>query len=160
MNILGLGPAELVMILLIMLVVAGPKRMAQWAYVAGQLFAQVRVMWQDMMGIVQEELQEAGMEPEVMDTLRKLSSNTRSLRGASRQLTQSVNEQTRKQLDQMFTPDAKPAKQESPPPQSGGNGAAAPEAPAESPLEPPAESPPADPPADESPKRYDAWTPK
>ena len=36
MDILGIGGGELVLIVLVMLVVAGPKRMIQWAYIAGK----------------------------------------------------------------------------------------------------------------------------
>ena len=36
MNIFGLGGAELVVIIVIMLVVAGPTRMVSWAYIKGE----------------------------------------------------------------------------------------------------------------------------
>lgn len=61
MEILGVGGAELVAILIIMLVVAGPKRMIQWAYVLGQYTAKVRAMWAETMTYVQKEFDEAGL---------------------------------------------------------------------------------------------------
>ncbi len=65
MEILGIGGAELVAILIIMLVVAGPKRMIQWAYVLGQYTAKARAMWAETMSYVQKELNEAGMDVEL-----------------------------------------------------------------------------------------------
>lgn len=65
MEFLGIGGAELVAILIIMLVVAGPKRMIQWAYVLGQYTAKARAMWAETMSYVQKELNEAGMDVEL-----------------------------------------------------------------------------------------------
>lgn len=65
MEILGIGGAELVAILIIMLIVAGPKRMIQWAYVLGQYTAKARAMWAETMNYVQKELNEAGMDVEL-----------------------------------------------------------------------------------------------
>lgn len=65
MEILGIGGAELVAILIIMLVVAGPKRMIRWAYVLGQYTAKARAMWAETMSYVQKELNEAGMDVEL-----------------------------------------------------------------------------------------------
>ena len=65
MEIFGVGGAELVAILIIMLIVAGPKRMIQWAYVLGTYMAKARTMWAETMGYVQKELNEAGMDIEL-----------------------------------------------------------------------------------------------
>ncbi|MBI1277180.1 MAG: hypothetical protein GC179_03535 [Anaerolineaceae bacterium] len=65
MEIFGVGGAELAAILIIMLVVAGPKRMIQWAYVLGQYTAKARAMWAETMTYVQKELNEAGMDVEL-----------------------------------------------------------------------------------------------
>jgi Sec-independent protein translocase protein TatA len=73
MNIFGIGPSELAIILLLMLIVAGPKRMAQWAYVMGQYMAKMRVMWQETSLILKKELEDAGIEPEVVDTFGQLA---------------------------------------------------------------------------------------
>ena len=62
MEIFGIGGAELVAILIIMLVVAGPKRMIQWAYVLGQYVAKFRAMWDEVMAGVQKEIDEAGLD--------------------------------------------------------------------------------------------------
>lgn len=72
MNVFGIGGWELILILVIMLIVAGPKRMAQWAYVIGQWSAKLQYMWRDMMRSIQVELDEAGIKdvrlPENMPT--------------------------------------------------------------------------------------------
>ena len=62
MNILGIGVAELAIIFIILMVVAGPKRMITWAYIAGRELARLRAMWSETMEVIQEELKEAGLE--------------------------------------------------------------------------------------------------
>ncbi|MCZ7542900.1 MAG: hypothetical protein M5R40_04895 [Anaerolineae bacterium] len=62
MNIFGIGAAELVIIFLILLVVAGPKRMVAWAYIVGRELSKLRVMWSETMEMIQTELEEAGVE--------------------------------------------------------------------------------------------------
>jgi Sec-independent protein translocase protein TatA len=61
MEIFGVGGPELVLILIIMLVFAGPKRMLQWAYQLGKLTAKARQMWAESMGYLQKEFDEAGV---------------------------------------------------------------------------------------------------
>ena len=74
MEIFGVGGAELVAILIIMLIVAGPKRMIQWAYVLGQYMAKARAMWAETMTYVQKELNEAGMDVELPKNIPSRSS--------------------------------------------------------------------------------------
>ena len=62
MNILGVGAPELIIIFLLALVIAGPKRMVAWAYIAGRELARLRAMWSETMAMVQQELKEAGLE--------------------------------------------------------------------------------------------------
>ena len=62
MNILGVGPGELAVVFIIMLVVAGPKRMVQWAYLAGRYIAQLRATFQETLNAVQKELAESGLD--------------------------------------------------------------------------------------------------
>jgi Sec-independent protein translocase protein TatA len=78
MEIFGVGGAELVAILIIMLIVAGPKRMIQWAYVLGQYVAKFRNMWSEVMAGVQKELDAAGMDvqlPKTMPTRAELNNH-------------------------------------------------------------------------------------
>src|SRR5262249_36107590 len=62
MDIFGVGGWEIVAIRLVMLVVAGPKRMIQWAYILGTYVAKLRVMWAETMSMVQKELDAAGVD--------------------------------------------------------------------------------------------------
>ncbi len=65
MEIFGVGTPELIAILIIMLIVAGPKRMIQWAYILGQYTAKLRKMWSEAMVYMQKELDDAGMNVEL-----------------------------------------------------------------------------------------------
>ena len=79
MEIFGVGAGEVVAILVIMLVVAGPKRMVQWAYVLGQYVSKARAMWGDVMAGVQKEIDDAGLDvqlPKTMPTRADLNSLT------------------------------------------------------------------------------------
>lgn len=62
MNIFGVGGPELVLILLIMLIIAGPKRMLQWAYILGTYVAKLRRLWTETMRALQQELDASGVE--------------------------------------------------------------------------------------------------
>lgn len=62
MELFGIGTTELIAILLIMLVVAGPKRMLQWAYILGQYTAKLRQMWAETMAVMQKEFDQAGVD--------------------------------------------------------------------------------------------------
>ena len=93
MEIFGVGSAELVAILIIMLIVAGPKRMIQWAYVLGQYMAKARSMWAETMTYVQKELNEAGMDVELPKDIP-----TRA----------SLNIEIKKQVEKAVAPISKP----------------------------------------------------
>jgi Sec-independent protein translocase protein TatA len=60
-NIFGVGGAELVVIFVIMLVVAGPKRMIRWAYVLGQYVGKLRKLWGEVVDMMQDEADAAGL---------------------------------------------------------------------------------------------------
>jgi Sec-independent protein translocase protein TatA len=65
MDILGIGGWELVAILVIMLVVAGPKRMIQWSYTLGKYVAMLRKMWAETATMIQKEFDAAGVDVKV-----------------------------------------------------------------------------------------------
>ena len=65
MNIFGVGGAELVLIIIIMLVVAGPKRMIRWAYVIGQYVGKFRILWEQMVDVLQDEVDAAGLDVKI-----------------------------------------------------------------------------------------------
>lgn len=62
MDIFGIGAAELVIICLVILIVAGPKRSALWARQAGTYFRQFRLAWQEMMRDMQDQMGEETKE--------------------------------------------------------------------------------------------------
>jgi Sec-independent protein translocase protein TatA len=65
MDILGIGGWELVAVILIMLIVAGPKRMIQWSYTAGKYVAMLRKMWAETAQQIQKEFDDAGVDVKV-----------------------------------------------------------------------------------------------
>ncbi len=148
MNILGVGPAELIIIVLLLLVVAGPKRMIQWAYIAGRYWAQIRAQLQEAARVFQNELEQAGIDPEVVKTAQKMTR-----RGAQNPITQAMETLTKPVADAMKevgTISLEPPKN----------------APSHTPRTPtpPAQIAPATQnqeavPDDHSSERYDAWTP-
>jgi Sec-independent protein translocase protein TatA len=68
MDILGIGGWEFVAILIIMLVVAGPKRMIQWSYTLGRYVSMLRKMWAETAVMLQKEFDEAGVDVKVPTT--------------------------------------------------------------------------------------------
>ncbi|TVR24081.1 MAG: hypothetical protein EA396_02150 [Anaerolineaceae bacterium] len=62
MSIFGIGIWEIVMIMLIALIVAGPRRLLNWAYVTGRFFAQMRQLWDRTVSAMQKEIDSAGVD--------------------------------------------------------------------------------------------------
>lgn len=93
MEILGIGGAELIAILIIMLVIAGPKRMIQWAYILGTYMAKLRAMWAEVMSAVQQELKESGVDVELPKDI--------PTRG---NLTRQINQQVQKAMSPVTSP--------------------------------------------------------
>lgn len=58
MDIFGIGALEVLVIGLLMLIVAGPKRSAQWARIAGEYLHKLRQMWNRMMQDLRNEMGE------------------------------------------------------------------------------------------------------
>lgn len=65
MNILGVGGTELLIVLVIMMIVAGPKRMIHWSGILGQYVAKFRRMWAETVDVVQQEFDEAGVDIQI-----------------------------------------------------------------------------------------------
>ncbi len=92
MNVFGVGAWELVAILLIMLVFAGPKRMIHWSYVLGQHVAKFRKIWSETVDLVQKEFDDAGVDiklPKEPPTRKNLN---RSLTDAVKPMTKPVQD--------------------------------------------------------------------
>lgn len=92
MNILGIGEWELIAILLIMLVVAGPKRMVHWAYLAGRFMGQLRIMWSETMAVLQREFDDAGVDVKLPKQPPTRQSMTKAAGDALKPFTQSVQD--------------------------------------------------------------------
>jgi sec-independent protein translocase protein TatB len=146
MNILGVGPAELIVILIIMLVVAGPKRMIEWAYQAGKYAAQLRAMFQETMDAFHKELAQSGID--MPKDLTKLPTGRFDIVSEAAKVINSELAETSAALNSTLTttPTTPPAAPPSPP--------AAPE----TPTTPDSETHTATT-DDEQSTRYDAWTP-
>ncbi len=61
-NILGVGPAEMILIFLIALIFLGPKRMLAWTYQAGKYTAKFRAQLSEMMAAVRKEFEAAQID--------------------------------------------------------------------------------------------------
>lgn len=62
MELFGVGVWEVVVVFILMLVVAGPKRMAVWAYEVGKYARKIRVMMQETMDAFNREIEAAGLD--------------------------------------------------------------------------------------------------
>lgn len=72
MDILGVGIPEIVLIFLIMLVVAGPRRMTQWAFLAGRELRKLRIMWAEAKNMIRQEMEAAGFSEEEIQQIKNL----------------------------------------------------------------------------------------
>lgn len=143
MNIFGVGPAELILILVLLFVVAGPKRMIQWAYYLGRYMAQFRRMVEDSWSQVRKELESAQIDlPEELPRRRV-------------NLMQEANRALNTELNRAMPPAGSKYSA------STSNGAAANgrQPATNSDAAPETDVPPAPDRSDET-KRYDAWLPK
>lgn len=61
-NILGVGPAEMILIFMIALIFLGPKRMLAWTYQAGKYTAKFRAQVSEMMAAVRKEFEAAQID--------------------------------------------------------------------------------------------------
>lgn len=103
MNFFGIGGTELVLIVLIMLIVAGPKRMIQWAYVLGVWVGKARTMWQQAVDVLQKEMDEAGVNVQLPKEPPTRQSITRMVNDAVKPYTREL-EATYRQTQQVTKP--------------------------------------------------------
>lgn len=92
MNILGVGGAELILILLIMIVVAGPKRMIRWSYVLGVYLGKARDMWAQVAMTLQKEFEQAGVDIDVPKELPTKQNIIQSIEKATTPITRPIQE--------------------------------------------------------------------
>lgn len=82
MELFGIGGLEFLLVIMIAMVVAGPKRVVQWAYLVGKFFARMRHIWSEMMLVIQQEMKDAGMDvelPKTPPTRQSINQATRNL---------------------------------------------------------------------------------
>ncbi len=92
MNIFGIGPWELVAVLIIMLIFAGPKRMIHWSHILGQHVSKFRRIWSETVDLVQKEFDDAGVDiklPKEPPTRQNLN---RTLTDAVKPMTQPMQD--------------------------------------------------------------------
>jgi Sec-independent protein translocase protein TatA len=65
MEILGVGGWELAAVVILALIVAGPKRMLAWSYVLGTYVSKLRKIWADTASVLQKEFDQAGVDVQV-----------------------------------------------------------------------------------------------
>ena len=92
MNIFGIGGPELLVILIIMLIFAGPKRMIHWAYILGQYLAKFRVIWSQTVDLVQKEFDEAGVDIKLPKEPPTRQNINRAISDALQPMTQPLQE--------------------------------------------------------------------
>ncbi len=83
---LGIGGWELILVVVIAIIVAGPKRIAQWAYVLGQWTAQLQRMWSEVAVTLQKELDESGVDIKVPTSPPTRADLQRSLQDYGKQV--------------------------------------------------------------------------
>lgn len=90
MNIFNIGGMELVLIITIALVVAGPKRIAVWAYQLGVWASKLQNMWGDFANALQKEMDEAGFNVQIPRTPPTRDQITRSVQEFGREITKAA----------------------------------------------------------------------
>jgi Sec-independent protein translocase protein TatA len=157
MNILGIGPAELIVILVVMFMFAGPKRMVVWAYHLGRYLQQLRTMVDETWSTVRKEIEQSAdvkLPENISDVANRrvnllgeagklLDKETGGVTNSLRQDMRDVDSSLRKATSDIRQAATTPTNQPSTTPaatSATGNGASAPTPPDET-------------------KRYDAWTP-
>jgi Sec-independent protein translocase protein TatA len=76
-GIFGVGVSELLIVMLVLFVVGGPKNTAKWARELGRMVRQVRMAWAQVMADMEKELGPEGKE--LFDTARELGQGVRDV---------------------------------------------------------------------------------
>lgn len=92
MDILGVGGWQLLAILLIMVIVAGPKRMIAWSYQLGKHVAVIRNMWVETAKQLQKELDASGVDIQIPKELPTRQSISKEISRAVAPLTKPLEE--------------------------------------------------------------------
>ena len=82
-GIFGVGLAEIVIVMLAMFVIGGPKNTAKWARQMGAMIRKARQYWAQMMAELEADIGPEGKE--IMDAARELSQGARQVSNMSPQ---------------------------------------------------------------------------
>ncbi|KAB2904465.1 MAG: hypothetical protein F9K27_08085 [Anaerolineae bacterium] len=132
-GIFGVGPAEILIIVFVLMVIGGPRNTVKWAREAGKVIHQLRMMWSRMMNELEKELGDDGKE--IMKTAQELTRGVNQLRSTANP--RALASRTTRFIEELA---AEPEK-----PQNGAKGAA-----------PQTSAPSA---ADDETTKYAAWLP-
>lgn len=94
MEIFGVGFPEVIVIFILLLTVAGPKRMIRWAYVLGQYTARARQMFGEAMEAFKREMEAAGIDEirKDLDLRQEVTTLSNNLSGAVAETNQAVQQ--------------------------------------------------------------------
>lgn len=105
MNILGVGPGEIILILIVLLVVVGPERLPEFARQAGRMLVRLRnwVQHSPDAALVMRARQEIEQElAQIRTSLLEVQSVRNEVLDAARQLNESVSPLTKVRLDDLL----------------------------------------------------------
>ena len=99
-GIFGVGIAEVMVIVVVILVIGGPKNAVKWSRDLGRMLRQAREIWQQMMKDLEKDLGEDGKE--IMKATRDLTRNINSVRtqASPRRLTQQATRMIEQAADE------------------------------------------------------------
>lgn len=92
MNILGVGDVEILVILVLMLIVLGPKGMMRAAYTLGQYTAKLRRMWAEAVTMLNKEFKDAGVDVKLPKDLPTRGSLNKQVGKALSSVTRPIQE--------------------------------------------------------------------
>jgi sec-independent protein translocase protein TatB len=116
MDIFGIGILEMLIICLVIVIVAGPKRSAIWARQAGLYFRQFRLYVSQMMSEIEREVDPETRE--LMQVAREFRQTTKDIRQMPRQVIGEIEETVRKMPSANSTSSATPPVQDTPEPRT------------------------------------------
>jgi Sec-independent protein translocase protein TatA len=91
-NLLGVGLPQLLIVFTVMLMLFGPKKMIEWAYLAGRMMSKMRAMFQQTMTEFQKEVQASGLDvPDLTRDLPRVPSSFNIVDEASKFINSTPN---------------------------------------------------------------------
>jgi sec-independent protein translocase protein TatB len=78
MDIFGVGISEIIIILLVILIIGGPRNALKWSRDLGRLLRQARELWSQMTAQLEKDLGEEGRE--IMNATRELTQQVDTIR--------------------------------------------------------------------------------